>query len=181
MDATSNPVQPASDEQIGAIEEKLRKVRQGGPGLGPDLIRAIFTYSNPMEAEDPQATIKLYADTRDFGLLFSMHVLDNIPGCAEKTLAIRAMQEAVMWANAATATQGGVGRYVREPSEGLRAEFELARETEPREESGLVQKEFPLDRVKGNDGTQCDPGPSSGSPSPVTGCPEPGPWRGEST
>uniref|UniRef100_A0A6H1ZBR5 Acb2/Tad1 hairpin domain-containing protein n=1 Tax=viral metagenome TaxID=1070528 RepID=A0A6H1ZBR5_9ZZZZ len=61
-------------------------------------LEAIFTYHAPRGTQ-----VQRYPDIRDAGKRFAQTILDNTPGSAEQTLAVRAVQQAVMWANAAIA------------------------------------------------------------------------------
>ena len=59
---------------------------------------AIFTHHAPKGTQ-----VQRYPDIRDAGKRFAQTILDNTPASAEQTLAVRAVQQAVMWANAAIA------------------------------------------------------------------------------
>jgi hypothetical protein len=59
----------------------------------------IFTYHDP----DPETQVPKYERIREEARRFAMTVLDLCPASAEATLAIRHVQQAVMFANAAIA------------------------------------------------------------------------------
>ena len=59
---------------------------------------AIFTYHAPKGTQ-----VQRFPDICDAGKRFAQTILDNTPVSAEQTLAVRAVQQAVMWANAAIA------------------------------------------------------------------------------
>jgi hypothetical protein len=59
----------------------------------------IFSYHAPKD----QTQVELYATIRAHGLTFATFVNENTPKSAEQTLAIRSIQQAVMWANASVA------------------------------------------------------------------------------
>lgn len=67
---------------------------------GPDLDH-IFTY-HPPEPGDQERYIAI----RDAGKEFARTILENTPGSADQTAAIRKVREAVMTANAAIALKG---------------------------------------------------------------------------
>lgn len=61
-------------------------------------LEKMFTYHPPKSNQ-----IDRYGDLREAGKLFAIVIANNCPDSAEKTLAIRKVQEAVMWANASIA------------------------------------------------------------------------------
>lgn len=63
-----------------------------------DTILETFMYHPPTEAQKEQ-----YLKIRTWARFFAEAVLDCSPPSAERTLALRKVQEAVMWANAAIA------------------------------------------------------------------------------
>lgn len=58
----------------------------------------IFTYHKPTEYQVPK-----YEAIREIAKEFALFVEDQCPDSREKSLAITAIQESVMWANAAIA------------------------------------------------------------------------------
>lgn len=57
-----------------------------------------FTYHPPTEGQAGR-----YADLRERGLDLARHINEVTPDSPEKLLAVRKLEEAVMWANAAIA------------------------------------------------------------------------------
>lgn len=68
------------------------------PGLTTEALNAIFTYHAPSVAQTEQ-----YLTIREEAKEFAKLVLRECPESAEATLAIRHIQQAVMFANAAIA------------------------------------------------------------------------------
>ena len=66
-----------------------------------DALQNWFTYHAPT-TEDVQK----YLDIRNGGLEFARIIMANCPNGPDKTVAIRAVREAVMWANASIACCG---------------------------------------------------------------------------
>jgi len=66
--------------------------------MTPEEIENIFTYHPPHQGQ-----VISYTSIRDSGKELAMTILRNCPVSAERTLAIRKIQEAVMWANASIA------------------------------------------------------------------------------
>lgn len=62
-------------------------------------LKKIFSYHAPKDAEQ----IGRYNEIRNAGLAFANIIESKTPECPEQTLAIRAVQQAVMWANAGIA------------------------------------------------------------------------------
>jgi hypothetical protein len=60
-----------------------------------------FTYHSPKEGQPAQ-----YQAIRDAGKALAMVILNNTPGSADQSAAIRKVREAVMTANAAIACDG---------------------------------------------------------------------------
>jgi hypothetical protein len=52
-------------------------------------------------------TAQRHAAMREAAKDFTRALVANAPGCPERTLAFRAVQEAMMWSNAAIAINGG--------------------------------------------------------------------------
>jgi hypothetical protein len=69
------------------------------PGFTHDTINNLFKHHPPQS----DAQIARYERIREAGRVFAKAVLDNTPGSAEQTLAIRAAHQAVMHANSAVA------------------------------------------------------------------------------
>ena len=61
-------------------------------------IKKNFTYHPPKPDQ-----VKKYEEIRAYGLVFATLIYDFSPTSAEQTTAIRKVEEAVMWANAAIA------------------------------------------------------------------------------
>lgn len=81
-----------------------------GPGLekkasvvvpNDDLIQNWFTYHSPTNE-----TIPKYQIIREAGLSFARKIQENCPDGPDKSVAIRTIREAVMWANASIACCG---------------------------------------------------------------------------
>jgi 3-oxoacyl-[acyl-carrier-protein] synthase III len=70
-------------------------------------IRNNFMYHAPKEEN-----IQKFKEIRAEGRLFAKLVMDEVPECAERTLAFRKIEEAVMWANAALARNQTEKKYV---------------------------------------------------------------------
>lgn len=68
----------------------------------PTEIANNFTYHPPQPEQ-----IEIYENMRDEGKSLALFIYENCPGGPERTLAIRKIEEAVMWANAAIARNGG--------------------------------------------------------------------------
>lgn len=66
----------------------------------------IFTYHcpNPVQQEN-------YAKIREAAKAFAQVILDTTPNCADQTVAIRLVREAVMTANAAIALEGRIFKF----------------------------------------------------------------------
>lgn len=64
-------------------------------------VEAIFTYHSPTDLQ-----ADMYAEIRKTALAFALVILQFVPGSAEQTLAIRHLQQAVMFANAGIAIHG---------------------------------------------------------------------------
>lgn len=58
-----------------------------------------------IDTQDP-AVIARYQEVNRYAYMLYRSILDNAPQSAERTLAIRKLQEARMWANAAIAFDG---------------------------------------------------------------------------
>jgi hypothetical protein len=71
----------------------------------PDLtdIENRFTYHAPRDSQP-----EIYEKIRNAGLGFALLIDRYAPECDELDIAIRRIEEAVMWANAAIARHGGV-------------------------------------------------------------------------
>lgn len=61
-------------------------------------IKRIFTYHKPQEEN-----VHKFESLRNMGKITAEAILKYTPQCAEQTLAIRKVEEAIMWANAALA------------------------------------------------------------------------------
>lgn len=72
------------------------------PRINEANVRDCFSYSPPDNAR-AQKHDKINTATADLAVLY----FQNAPESPEMTLAIRALQTARMWANAALATNGG--------------------------------------------------------------------------
>ena len=72
-------------------------------GLTAEKIHHVFTYHSP-----PADTLAKYVAIREAAKIFALTVYANTPQCADQTTAIRAIREAVMWANASIALDGEV-------------------------------------------------------------------------
>jgi len=68
------------------------------PWFTEEQLENLFTYHAPKEDQAER-----YQDIRDTGRFLAETIQKHAPDSAEKTLAIRKVQEAVMWANAAIA------------------------------------------------------------------------------
>jgi hypothetical protein len=62
---------------------------------------AIFTYHRPTPDQIPK-----YEAIRKAALVFAEVIEANVPGCADRSAAVRKLREAVMTANAAIALEG---------------------------------------------------------------------------
>lgn len=71
-----------------------------------DEVEQAFIFHPPSGSADPEARIRAHESIRAHGQVLALELHDKLPGCAETTLAIRKIQEAVMWANAALAIHG---------------------------------------------------------------------------
>lgn len=71
------------------------------PGFTENDINRLFTHHPQSDAD-----VKRYERIRAAGRDFAKVLLDNTPGCAEQTIAVRRAHEAVMIANAAVACHG---------------------------------------------------------------------------
>jgi hypothetical protein len=71
------------------------------PGMTKEDIDSIFIYHPPTEA---QALI--YVEIRKAARNLALDILQWVPASAEQTLAIRHLQQAVMFANAGVAIHG---------------------------------------------------------------------------
>jgi hypothetical protein len=72
------------------------------PGLTQNDLDAIFTYHPPKGDQADR-----YVQLRENALELASLILDLVPDSAERTLAIRHVQQAVMFANAGIAIHGG--------------------------------------------------------------------------
>lgn len=87
------------------------------PGLDETSIKNSFTYHAPHGDQ-----VRRYEEIREAGLDLARHILNLTPASAEQTTAIRKVQEAVMFANAAIAI-GEAPEEIREA--GLDHKFDL--------------------------------------------------------
>jgi len=71
------------------------------PGLNKDAIDDIFTYHAPTSEQLPKYEA-IRAKARELGQV----ILENTPGSADQTAAIRLLRQTVMTANQAIATGG---------------------------------------------------------------------------
>lgn len=71
------------------------------PGLTIEDIEGIFTYHQPTQVQ-----ADMYVEIRETAAAFARLILQFVPGSAEQTLAIRHLQQAVMFANAGIAIHG---------------------------------------------------------------------------
>lgn len=71
------------------------------PGLTKEGIEDIFSYHAPTPDQIPK-----YNAIREGAKVFAQIVMDNTPGPADQTVAIRKVREAVMIANASIALGG---------------------------------------------------------------------------
>lgn len=69
-------------------------------GINKTNLPAIFTF------HDDPANVPKFIRIREAALEFAETVLDNTPACADQSVAIRKIREAVMTANAAIALDG---------------------------------------------------------------------------
>lgn len=72
------------------------------PGVTPENIEHWFTYHPPTNAKQRE----MYERLREAGKEMAMTILQTTPPCADQTVAIRRVREAVMIANAAIALDG---------------------------------------------------------------------------
>lgn len=72
------------------------------PRITKDNLHGWFTYHSPPNDMETER----YRRVRAAGRAFAEVVLAETPGCADQTVAIRGIREAVMWANAAIACNG---------------------------------------------------------------------------
>ena len=68
-----------------------------------DELRRCFTYHPPTPESIPK-----FAHVRANGLAMALAVVKSCPPCPERDVAIRKIEEAVMWANAGIARPRGV-------------------------------------------------------------------------
>jgi len=61
-----------------------------------------FKYHRPLEKN-----IAKFKEIRDEARTFAKLIMDEVPECAERTIAFRKIEEAVMWANAGLARNQG--------------------------------------------------------------------------
>ena len=66
--------------------------------MDPKVVKNNFTYHKPTEK-----TIPKYETIREEGKTFSEKINDMCPESREKSIALRKIEEAVMWANASVA------------------------------------------------------------------------------
>ncbi len=71
------------------------------PGLTKEGIDDIFSYHAPTPEQIPK-----YNTIREGAKVFAQIIMDNTPGSADQTVAIRKIREAVMIANASVALEG---------------------------------------------------------------------------
>ena len=67
----------------------------------PDLAH-LFEHHPPQNDME----IERYRRIREAGKAFARVILNETPGCADQSVAIRSVREAVMWANASIALNG---------------------------------------------------------------------------
>ena len=67
----------------------------------PGVLEDIFTYKKPEGGQPAQ-----YENVRKAGLAMAKAILNLTPKCPDQSVAIRAIREAVLWANSAIANQG---------------------------------------------------------------------------
>lgn len=72
--------------------------------IGYDELKNRFTYHPPPDA----ARVAAHEEIRKQGLRMALYVDNAIPDSREKSLAITALEDAVMWANAGLARHGRV-------------------------------------------------------------------------
>ena len=65
-----------------------------------DQLLNLFTYHPPQGSED----VERYERIREAGLAFATAIVTDAPASPDRSTAVRAVREAVMWANAAIAT-----------------------------------------------------------------------------
>lgn len=68
-----------------------------------EQLQDLFRYHSP-EPGDPER----YQKIRDAGYILAKVIVDNTPSCADQSVAIRKVREAVATANAAVALKGRV-------------------------------------------------------------------------
>lgn len=78
-----------------------------GPQQRRDAITTRFEYHPPHAADDPDATIAAHESVRFDCRELALALHDLLPESREKSLALTAVQETMMWANAAIAIHGG--------------------------------------------------------------------------
>ena len=66
-------------------------------------LEKIFTYQKATPDQE-----KAYAAIREAGIAFAKVILEYVPDCADRTVAIRSVRDARMQANAAVALQGEI-------------------------------------------------------------------------
>jgi hypothetical protein len=107
-DPTKNPRKDAdADVQPGAAEaEPGATVDTGGYALSTQeqrFLDTVFKYHPPDADQIPK-----YQAVRDAARYFAEVITVNVPPCADRTVALRKIREAVMTANAAIALKGFV-------------------------------------------------------------------------
>jgi hypothetical protein len=74
-------------------------------GYDPDGERPLATFLGDLDSAGRVATAPVHAHLRRLYVALSMEVLDAIEPSREQSLALTALQESLMWANAAVAMQ----------------------------------------------------------------------------
>lgn len=64
-------------------------------------LESVFTYHSPSPEQLPK-----YAAIREAAKVYAKVLFDNVPACADRTVALRLVRESVMTANAAVALNG---------------------------------------------------------------------------
>jgi len=96
----------AYQEQVnkrgGAVEvaRDTAEVRPSSKRSDAILLQHVFTY------HDDPAKVPNYTAVRTAGKQFAEVILNNVQSCPDRTAALRAVREAVLWANAALALDG---------------------------------------------------------------------------
>jgi len=72
----------------------------------PEEVENAFRYHPNTESVDPDARAAQHEQVRDKHLRLALDMFDELPNCAERTIALRHLEQSMMYANAAIARHG---------------------------------------------------------------------------